>query len=314
MSILSRFFTRQGRTQQLCNSRCMKGRWKGVLGSVKDSIFRDRLIVVAPGVAFYMLLGLLPGVAALVLIYSLVADPLQVQAHFAQISPMVPPDAAQLLNHQIEHIAEQRAAAGWSLAVSIGLMLWAGSYAMAVIVAALNITFDTDETRGFIKLTLLRLVLAAGAVALAMLAIGILVAVPGALALLPLSDGWRAVFSTLRWPLLLLLGMSGLSILYQLAPDRPRPRFRWLTWGSASAAFLWVVASSLFSVYFGRIDATQALLGDFLGAFGAVVVMMLWMLMSAFVMLMGAELDAALERHPRENDDSVGRVPPARRR
>jgi membrane protein len=276
----------------------MSDRWKHVLAAVKNSIFDDRLIVVAPGVAFYLLLGLLPGIGALVLIYSLIADPIQVQYHLAQLRLVLPDDAVDLLNQQIAQLAAQRMAAGWGLTISVAVMLWAGSYAMAVIVAALNVTFGVKETRGFIKLTVLRLVLSVGAVTMGLTAIGVLVAVPLTLDALAISDSVRSVLSNMRWPLLLLLGMTGLSILYQWAPDRARPRFRWLTPGSVSAAIVWVIASSGFSLYVDRIDVTQELLGDFLGAFSAVVVMMLWMLMSGFVMLMGAELDAALERYP----------------
>lgn len=259
---------------------------------VKNSIFEDRLIVVAPGVAYYLMLGLMPSIAALILLYSLVSDPHQVQQQLELLRPAIPPDAAEMVSAQIERTAERGAAYSWGTAISIAVMVWASSYAMAVITAALNITFGTNETRGFIWLTVLRLILAAGGIALGLLAIGVMVVVPLILQILDFPEPLHSVLLMIRWPLLLLLGIFGLSILYQFAPDRPRPRFRLVSWGSTTAAVLWVIGSSVFSLYIGRVDAYN----DFMGTFGAVIILMLWMLLTAFIILLGAEIDAAQER------------------
>jgi membrane protein len=258
---------------------------------VKTSIFQDRLVIVVPGVAYFLMLGMVPALAALLLIYGLVADPIRVHEHLALLSPAIPPAAADLLSAQIDRIAAERGTAGWGVLVSIGLTLWAGSYAIGVIMAALNIVYDTDETRGFIKLTVLRLALTLGAIALGLIAIGVIALVPLVLQVIPLPPEWRSVLSLLRWPILLLLGTSGLAMLFWFGPDRRPPAFRWISWGSAAAAILWVIASSLFSWYVARFDVYN----EFFGAFGAIIVLMLWVLMSAFAILLGAEIDAALE-------------------
>lgn len=263
-----------------------------ILRLVVRSVFEDRLVVVAPGVAYFMMLGLMPGVAALILVFSLVADPAEVQRQFAELRPAVPQEAAELLTAQMARIAEERVAAGWGLVLSILVTLWAGSYALGVIVAALNIAFATEETRGWIRITVLRLVLTVGGVVMGILAIGVLILVPLTLDFLEVTGTMRSVLSFVRWPILLFLWMAGLSLLYQLAPDRKPPRVRPLTWGAASTAVLWVLASSLFSLYAGRLDVYQ----DFLGAFAAVVILMLWLLITAFAMLLGAEVDAAVDR------------------
>jgi membrane protein len=270
----------------------MKSRLMNVLRYVKESVFEDRLVVVAPGVAFFLMLGIMPALAALVLIYGVIADPMQVQEQFTKLRTAIPPDAAALLSAQMQRIADERTTAGWSALISIALTLWAGSYAMGVIVAALNIAFDTRETRGIIRLTVLRVALTLGAIAIGVAAVGMMVLVPLSLDALQLSDGIRAALLLTRWPLLLLIGIAGLAMLYRFGPDRERPRFRLLSWGSATAAILWVLASSLFSLYVTRFDVYHVLFG----AFGAVVILMLWLLISAFAILLGAELDAAFER------------------
>ncbi len=271
--------------------------WRNVLRYVKESFFDDRLVIVAPGVAFFLMLGLMPGLAALILIYGIVADPLQVREHFETISPAIPPEAATLISTQIQHIAQEPNVAGWGVLVSIALTLWAGSYAMGVIMAALNVTFGTRETRGYIRLTVLRVVLTLAAIGIALSAVGVLVVVPTLLAVLPISESVKSVVSLVRWPLLLLVGIVGLAMLYRYAPDRERPHFHSVTWGSSLAAILWVLGSSLFSLYVGRFNVYH----EVFGAMGTVVILMLWLLISAFAILLGAEVDAAIEREKRAN-------------
>jgi membrane protein len=273
----------------------MNTSWTNVLRYVKESVFKDRLVVVAPGVAFFLMLGLMPGVAALILVYGLISDPVHVKQQLDEFGAAVPPDALAMLTAQVQRVTEERVVAGWGAVISVALAIWAGSYAMGVIVAALNIAFDTDESRGFIRLTVLRLVLMIAAVVIGIVAVGVLVVVPLLADALPLPDPLTGLLMLLRWPLLLLLAIAGLAMLYRFGPDRAPPAFHWLSWGSATAALLWVVASSLFSGYVARLDVYDALFG----ALATIVVVMLWLLISAYAILLGAEVDAAIERERR---------------
>jgi membrane protein len=275
--------------------------WKRVGYYVKDSVSEDHLTIVAPGVAFYLMLGLIPGIAALISIYGLVADPEQVQEHFQAIAGGMPEEARTLLSEQMERIAGDTTSAGLGAIVGIALALWSGSQAVSAFMEGLNITYNRDETRGTVKRIAVRLALTLMALVLGLLAIGVLVVMPPLLNALPLGDTGTALLSLARWPLLLLVGIFGLALLYRYAPDRgDDASFRWITWGSAIAAVLWVAGSALFSLYvsnFGEYNETY-------GALGAVVILLLWLLITAFVFLLGAEVDAALEQedHARTTD------------
>lgn len=266
--------------------------WKEAFGYVRRSIDRDHLSVVAPGVAFYLMFALIPGLVALISMYGLIADPADVQEHFAGMEGAMPEEAHGLLMDQMDDIAAEQGAAGLGAIIGIVLALWAASRATLALMEGLNITYDTEETRGMIKMAATRLALTAGAVMLGVLAMGVIVVLPPLLNALPLPDAAITALSLVRWPLLLGIGVLGLALLYRFAPDRSQPKFRWLSWGSAIAAILWVVASVLFSIYvenFGAYDDTY-------GAFGAIIILLTWLLLTAYVILLGAEIDVALER------------------
>jgi membrane protein len=265
--------------------------WKNVLKYTKESITNDHLSIVAPGVAFYLMLGMIPALAALMSIYGLVADPADVQEHFAAVEGAIPAEAGSLLGEQMNRIAEEQTTAGWGAFLGIALALWAGSRAALALMEGLNIVYDEEETRGFIMKALVRVGLTLAAVLLGLVAIGVIVVLPPVLNALPFSEGVITLLSLIRWPLLLLVGILALAVLYRFAPSRKQPKFRWLSWGSATAAILWVAASAAFSFYVARF-------GDFnetYGALGAVVILLMWLLISAFVILLGAEVDAAFE-------------------
>jgi membrane protein len=266
--------------------------WKHAFRSVKESISRDHLPLVAPGVAFYLMLGIVPGLVAMISLYGLIADPAQVQDHFERVSGAIPEEAGALLSEQMGRIAEDAGAAGLGFVIGLAFALWSGSQAVSALMQGLNITYDQPESRGMVKLISVRLALTLGAVLLGLIAIGVVVVVPPLLNALPLPEVVATLLLLVRWPLLLLLGIVGLAMLYRFGPDREHPVFRWITWGSAIAATLWVVASVLFSVYvanFGSYNETY-------GALGAVVILLMWLLITAFVILLGAEIDDALEQ------------------
>jgi membrane protein len=274
--------------------------WKQALIYVKESTTRDHLSIVAPGVAFYMMFGLVPALVALISIYGLVADPADVQQQFEGLEGAMPEQAHGLLTEQLSNIAAQQGAAGIGAILSILVALWAASRATLALMEGLNITYDTEERRGMMKRALVRFGLTLAAVVLAISAIGMIVVLPPVLNALPVPEALSAVLSLLRWPLLLLLGIVGLSLLYRFGPDREQPEFQWLSWGGALAAILWVVASALFSLYvanFGSYDKTY-------GTFGAIIILLTWLLLSAYVILIGAEVDAAFERQTRRMEQT----------
>jgi membrane protein len=244
----------------------------------------DRLVLLSAGVAFFGLLALVPGLVALVSVYGLVADPADVSRHVEDLLGAAPSEVQDFAEQQLRSVAAGAGGAtGVGLAVSVVVALWSASSGMKQLVEALNATYDEQEGRGFVRVRGLALLLTIGAVLFVVVAVGVIAVVP---ALVP------GPVALLRWPLLGAAFVAALAVLYRVAPSRDEPDWRWVTPGALVATALWLVASALFSIYvanFGSYNETY-------GSLGGIVVVMLWLFLTAASVLVGAELDAELER------------------
>jgi membrane protein len=265
--------------------------WKDVAVRVKDEAKRDNVTLVAAGMAFFGLLALAPALAALVALYGLAASPEDVQRHLDSLSSAMPAEAKTLLDTQLrEVVSASGSSKGIGVALGIALALWSTSAAMKHLIEALSSMYDEDERRGFVKLRLRALALTVGAMAFVLVTIGFLAVVPAWVE--SSASALATAVSIARWPLLIVLMMVALSILYRLAPDRDQPRWRWVSWGAAIGTVIWIVASLGFSLYasnFGNYSKTY-------GSMAAVIVTMLWLWITALCILLGAEINAELER------------------
>lgn len=276
--------------------RVSKPGLKQMLLHAKNGISKHHLSIVAAGVAFYAMLGIFPGLAAAISIYGLVADPEDIQEQFAAMEGVMPEEANELLLGQMSQIAEERAAAGFGAIVGILFALWAGSRGTKAAMEGLNITYEETENRGMIKLSLVGLALTLALLLLGLLAIAAIVVIPPLIAALPLPAMGETALSLARWPLLFLIGMFGVTLLYRYGPSRQQPGWKWLTWGSGIAVILWLIVSGLFSLYVSNF----ADYNETYGSIGAIIVLLMWLYLSAFVILLGAELDAAMEKQTEE--------------
>lgn len=275
--------------------------WREIARRVKDSLADDNVSLLAGGTAFFLLLGLVPGLAALISIYGLIANPSDIEAQFATISGAVPAEVRSILEAQMTRIAGQRQAAGIAAVVSIVLALWGAGAAMKAVMNALNIIYDEEERRSYVKLTLTALALTAGLVVLGAISVGLIVALPPILAHLGLGNAAQTAVSILRWPFLLVVALLALAAVYRYAPCRATPKWQWVSPGAVVATVLWVLASFLFGLYaqhFGSYNKTY-------GSLGAIVVMMMWLYLSAFSLLLGAEINAESE-HQAGADTTTG--------
>ena len=277
---------------------------------MKDEARNDNLTLVAAGIAFYSLLSIAPALAAIVSIYGLVSDPADVARQINELSSTMPAEARQLLSDQLTSVASS-SGASLTIGVVIGIVvaLWGASSAMNQLLVALTLVNDEEETRGPVKLRATALVLTVGAIVFLVAVVALIAFVPVWLANSPIGDGAATAVSILRWPLLLVLMLGALSFVYQVGPDRDRPRLRWVSWGAAIATALWLVASVAFSFYaanFGSYNETY-------GAMGAVVILMFWLLITAYCVLIGAEINAELE-HQTTRDSTIGAAEPMGRR
>lgn len=284
--------------------------WKDVAWRVKGEIKRDRVPLAAAGVAFYAMLALFPALTALLSLYGLVADPQQAGQQIQNLTGTLGGGAGDLIADQVQAItAASQGALSLGLAVSVLAALWAASSGMNGLMEALTLAHDEEETRGFVKRRAIALVLTILAMVFVALALASIVVVPLVIGAL----GWGAVgewaIRILRWPIVAVFLLVALATVYRYAPNRDKPEWRWVSWGAVIAMVLWVLASLGFSFYvqnFGNYNETY-------GALGGVIVLLLWLFLSSFVVLLGAEINAEME-HQTRHDTTAGAPQPMGRR
>jgi membrane protein len=274
--------------------------WKDILIRARREFSEDQVPLVAAGVTFYTLLALFPGLAAFVGLYGLFADAGDAQRHLAILSWILPPAVLQFLGEQMIRIA----ASGkdtQSLAFAGGLLLsiWSANGAVRSMMTGLNIAYEETERRSYLRQTLISLGFTLGFIAFVLASVALLAAGP----VIGAFVGAQAamVFGWVTWPLLLAGLMVGLGLLYRFGPSRDPVRWKWITWGSAGVILFWIAASALFSAYvgaFAHYDKTY-------GSLGAAIGFMMWIYLSAIVLLAGAELNAEIE-HQTTVDTTTG--------
>jgi len=272
--------------------------WRDIALRVKDQIRKDRLSIIAAGVAFYGLLAVFPGLVALVGLYGLVADPAQVESHAAALSAILPPQAAEILMTQLHDLAStDRTALGIGAIGGILLALWSASAAVRTLMEALNVAYNEEESRGFVRFYGTALALTFGGALGVIVAIGLVVALPAIMNALGLNWLVDIIVRLARWPILAVLAIAGFAIVYRYGPSRRQPRWRWVSWGAGIAVLMWILGSALFSLYvtrFGNYNETY-------GAAGAVVILLMWFLLSSYAILIGAEINAEMERQTKKD-------------
>ena len=278
--------------------------WKDIALRTWTEFNEDRITAVAGGVTFFALLALFPAISAFVSLYGLFADRATVGEQLRLLSGVMPKEALGFVGDQMIRVAQApQGALGLAFASSLLVSLWSANAGVKALFDGLNIAYDEREKRGFFGLTLVTLGFTAAAIAFLALALSAVVFIPVALDVLHLRGlGTGLWIDAMRWPLLLIVVTFSLAVVYRFGPSRAKPRWRWLTWGSALAAVLWLGASMLFSWYvasFGNYDKTY-------GSLGAVVGFLTWLWISIIIVLLGAELNSEIE-HQTAVDTTTGR-------
>lgn len=267
--------------------------WWDIGKRVLNQFTEDRLLLVAAGVTFYVILALFPAIAAFVSLYGLIFSPAEVAEQVGALEGVLPGGGVEILSEEVQRIAGQTGGAlGIGLAISVAIALWSANSGMKAIFDALNIVYGEREKRSFVWLNVVSMTFTIAA----LIIIGALVAsvalAPAIFALLPLGQTVETVFNWLRWPIALVLIAGLLAVLYRQAPSRETPQWGWVIWGAVIGAIGWVVFSMLYSWYvanFGTYNATY-------GALGAAIGFMIWIWLSVTIVLLGAELNAEMER------------------
>ena len=268
--------------------------WLAIAKRVWAQIGTDNIGLVAAGIAFYAFAAIVPSLAAIVLSYGLIVEPATVQRDLETLFATLPRDAASIVSEQLVGVVETSGEKqGLGLAIALGIALYGATKGASAIVTGLNVAYNEAETRGFIRIRILHLAIVVGGVALALVAI-VKTTLFGFLeSFMPNAPG--AVTLTIRvigFGILAALVVSAAACLYRFAPARKKPAWVWLSPGSLIATLLWLAGTIGFGIYasnWGNYGATY-------GSLSAVIVMLTWLWLSAFVFLLGAEINSELER------------------
>jgi len=282
-----------------------RGWWQVVRRAFKEST-DDHVPMLAGGVAYFVFLAIFPALIAAITLYGLVAEPAEVADQVRSLAGMLPQESQPLIVNQLNALVSTSGGAlGVGLVVSLLAALWSASSATGNLIRAVNLAYDEEETRGFLKLRGIALLLTLGAIVFMLVTLTLVAVVPPLLDALPIGTAGRVVAQVVRWVLLLAMVITALAVVYRVAPDRDAPRFGWVSVGALVAAALWLIGSALFSVYvnyFGSYNKTY-------GALAGVVVLMLWLYLPSYIVLLGAEINAEAERQTRR-DTTTGEPRP----
>jgi membrane protein len=253
---------------------------------------RHHMSIIAAGIAFYGLVVLFPAIAVLISVWGLAFNPEIIEQQIRGLAGALPPSAAAIVKEQVNAVAA-RAATQLSFAAMLSLLIafYASSLSVNSLIEGLNIIYGERERRGYLVRMLLAFLLTLALIVTMLATLALIVFLPVALGQIGVGST-AAVISWLRWPLLAGMAVVGLSMIYRVAPSHSRPQSQWVSWGAVIATFLWVLGSIGFSTYvsnFGSYDRIY-------GSLGAVIVVLTWFWLSAFIILMGAQLNAEIER------------------
>lgn len=272
--------------------------WFGLTWRVYQKISQNRIGLMAAGVAFYGLLSLFPAITAAVAMVGWFFDANILLANTEWLLSAMPEAASNMITAQMSAVASARSdALGWAAVTALAIAFWSASRGVASLIDGLNAIFGEHEKRGYFTLQLVTLAMTLALILGLSASVIVVAAIPAMLALFGESEWVRLVSLSLRWPVMLGLGIFGVAMLYRYAPSRQDAMSRWFSPGAVLACTLWVAATLGFSYYvqaFGHYNET-------FGALGGVVIMLTWLWLSAFVILLGAQVDAEVDasRAPR---------------
>jgi len=302
-------YARRGRFAQGPSEIPVLG-WKDILFRVYNGISDDRILANAAGVTYYALLALFPGIAAVVSIYGLFGDPNLLVGHVDTMAGFAPGGAIDVIRDQLTRLSAQGSTTlGVSFLIGLIISLWSANSGIKALFDSLNVVYEEEEKRSFIRLNAVTLTFTIVTIAFLLIALACVVAFPVILNHLPAPGVTGRLLNMARWPILSALVALGLTLIYRYGPSRTEPRWQWITWGSAFAAVIWLAASALFSWYaanFGSFNKTY-------GSLGAIIGFMTWMWVSTIVVLVGAKLNAEIE-HQTVRESTVGLPKPLGRR
>ena len=284
--------------------------WKDIAFRVKDEIAADHVSLTAAGVAFYGLLALFPAITALLAIGGLIFDPADLVGRFDMLRGIVPAQVLDIVTNQAEEVAgSQEGGLGLTVLVGIGLAIYSASKGMNSLIEGMNIAYDESETRGFFSKLMQTLGLTVMLVAGLLFALAAAGLVPAIFTILPLGNLGEVLATIATAVILALLTVFGIAVIYRYGPSRANARWRWIIPGAVVACVLWLIVSVGFAFYVSNFGSYNESFGTLAG----VIVLLMWFWMSAFVILLGAELNSEMEAQTRHDSTTGPREPMGQR-
>ena len=278
--------------------------WKEVAVRVWNESWVDNIGLVAAGVAFYGFLALVPLLGILVLTYGLFAAPDTVVHHVLAMLRILPPEVVELIGRLlINAVTTSAETNGVGIIVALLVALYAGGNGAGAIMTALNIAYEEEESRSLVRFYGVAFAITTVGVVLALVALAALAAVQSLERILPQASGPTLLLG--KFGLYVLMGFVAAGVaatLYRYGPSREKARWEWLTPGSVFTALTWLGLTAAFSFYVTRVTDYNATYGSI----AAIVMLLTWLYLSAYVFLFGAELNSELE-HQTCQDSTTGK-------
>lgn len=265
--------------------------WRDIAMRTANGVMEHRVLAVAAGVTFFVLMALVPSISAFVSVYGLFADRATIVRHVTLLEEVLPSDAVGVLAEQVTRIASADATTmTFASVLSLLIAVWSANGGMKAMIEALNVAYDEREKRSFVKLTLISFAMTLAMLGLGLAMIVVVAVLPAVISFLHVPGEGAALMA--RWPVILLVMLLVLGGLYRFGPSRDAARWRWISPGALVAAVGLVVFSMLFSVYAGNF----ANFNETYGSLGALMGLLTWLWLGSVIVLVGAELNAEAEK------------------
>ena len=269
--------------------------WKSALKETKNAIKSKRIGILAAGIAYFATLATFPAIAAIVAILSFAISEENLHKAFEVIETYLPSDIGNLISTQLEAALANPSSGIFIIVFGILISLFSLSGAVSNIISAANAIYETDETRKFVKLRLTSLFFIIAGGIIAIIVVGLLILSESFLVSLGVPEFIATGVIIIRWVFIAALVAYSLAIFYRYAPDRKNPHWQWVTWGSSIATVIWLLGTTLFFIY-ARYFAHFT---DSYSVFAGIIVLMTWLNLTAFAILIGAEINFRLENQTR---------------
>lgn len=273
--------------------RSLARRSFGLIRSVAARLDRANVSLAAAGVAFFGVFALFPAMAAVIALFGLLADPGVVEAQFALLVEVIPEAPYALIDGQLDALlATTPDTLGWATVLSILVALWSTRSGVSALISGLNAVYG-QGTRGGLRHVLAALALTVTLVLVAIAALLAVVILPVALSVLPVGGFTAWVIEAARWLFLVAVLVIALGIIYRFGPHTARDGTAWISPGALLVVPLWLAASAGFSAYLTNFGSYN----EVYGSLGAAIALLMWLYISAGLVLAGAALNAELAQN-----------------